>query len=345
MSYYLRILGKTDPAIPLRRITDALEKNNLKATITLHNGSDSDWTELTVVDARNRPLFKIERDPVEPGELGSDELQEFRDEIADCKPAQAAKWLSDYLNNVRVVYAFQILGAVDDDGSWAIVDVVKAAIWEMTGGILQADHEGFSNEQGDHILWQFYDDVTGLFDMAVLNADGVWVKFQMDLGDAEQRREFKNGLVPKKARVSIGLKQKGFLWGGKSFEITNAGLKGEDRRMFGSSEFFVDFENVGLHVRRTNRQVVGWLIASVFFLLISIMVLNTEGAAPMAAPAWLTVTGVCAAFYFMNFRRKYYLVQKNGRNAIEFLNDKPSKEEFRTFIAELRERSKVMDKK
>ena len=67
------------------------------------------------------------------------------------------------------------------------------------GGIIQADNEGFSNEDGYHILWQFADDVSGNWNMAVKNFFGNWTNFTMNLGDQRQREEFWKGSVPKGA--------------------------------------------------------------------------------------------------------------------------------------------------
>jgi hypothetical protein len=64
---------------------------------------------------------------------------------------------------------------------------------------MQADGEGFTNEEGYHILWQFHDGVTGEWNMAVRNFFGQWTRFTMDLGDNLQRKEFLNGKVPKGA--------------------------------------------------------------------------------------------------------------------------------------------------
>jgi hypothetical protein len=72
---------------------------------------------------------------------------------------------------------------------------------ERRGGILQADGEGFSNEDGYLILWQFADTVDGDWNMAVLDKDGSWIRFQMNLGDPEQRAAFLKGRVPEGAKI------------------------------------------------------------------------------------------------------------------------------------------------
>jgi hypothetical protein len=78
---------------------------------------------------------------------------------------------------------------------------VRGAIQESAGGIVQADGEGFSNEEGFHVLWQFSDGVKGPWWMAVLR-DGEWITFQMQLGNRKHREAFLRGEIP--AGVAAG---------------------------------------------------------------------------------------------------------------------------------------------
>jgi hypothetical protein len=61
--------------------------------------------------------------------------------------------------------------------------------------IVQADGEGFTNEDGYHIIWDFSDQVTGPWWMAVL-VNGRWVPFKMDLANRGHREAFLAGRVP-----------------------------------------------------------------------------------------------------------------------------------------------------
>ena len=152
-----------------------------------------------VANSEGEELMQIERNLVIEGELGQEELEEFREDIKDCKPNSAVKWLDKYFDNVKVIYAFQLLNAAMEDQNFEVVGSIKATIWNKLGGLLQADNEGFSNEDGYHILWQFVDNVTGDWNMAVKNIFGKWTNFKMDLGDKKQREEFWLGKVPKNA--------------------------------------------------------------------------------------------------------------------------------------------------
>jgi hypothetical protein len=201
MGYYIRVLGTTNPTITVDNLTDALKSERLKASIEIDDGTPENWTQLLVKDNDDRDLFLIEKNEVIEEKLGQGEIEEFKEEIADCKPTSAVKWLLDYFDKVKVIYAFQILNSVDNDESWNIVGELKNKIWSETNGIIQADNEGFSNEQGYHILWQFNDNVSGPWYMAVKDSSGSFVNFKMDLGDKKQRKDFFDGRVPKGAEL------------------------------------------------------------------------------------------------------------------------------------------------
>ena len=82
----------------------------------------------------------------------------------------------------------------------AILGTAKDAIFQQVGGIIQADYEGFTEETGHQILWQFSNSVQGPWWMAVLR-DGEWVRFQMELGNRKHRAAFLKGEVPDGVRM------------------------------------------------------------------------------------------------------------------------------------------------
>jgi len=200
MGYYIRILGTQDPDIHLNELLDNLKADALSAKLAFAEGDTPDkWTLLEVANDNGDALAQIERNPVVFGELGQDKLDEYREEVEDCQPASAAKWLTNFFDSVKVIYAFQMLNPAFEGNNYDIVNSIRTKIWSKTGGIMQADGEGFSNEEGYHILWQFSETVIGDWNCAVLNASGGWDIFTMNLGDITQRREFQKGKVPKKA--------------------------------------------------------------------------------------------------------------------------------------------------
>ena len=118
------------------------------------------------------------------------------EEVADCKPDSAAAWLQAYLPKVKVIYAFQLLGGTEVNDGWTPLHSVHAKVWDLAGGLIQADEEGFTNEDGFTILWQFSYSASGSWKCAVLGKNGDWVGFEMELDNAEQREAFRRGELP-----------------------------------------------------------------------------------------------------------------------------------------------------
>lgn len=166
----------------------------------LHSEVEGDaWEQLVLSHKSGQEIAIVEKNPVVEGQLGADELQEFIDEVPDCKPESAATWLQHYLPTVKVIYAFQLLNGTDVEDGWTPLRRLYDAVWEHAGGILQSDGEGFSDEEGYTILWQFSDRVTGTWNMGVIK-DGRWLHFAMDLGNEQHRKAFLSGEVPDGAK-------------------------------------------------------------------------------------------------------------------------------------------------
>jgi hypothetical protein len=182
MGYFIRVLGIYTDAISAPEMEAALEREGLKATIVADH-DDETWSVLDVEAPNGSKLAQIEKNFIFKGCLAQLELEEFRVLIREHQPLSAVEWLDHYFGRIKVVYAFRVLDAALIDFNLEIVHALKRAIWGKSGGLLQHDLEGFSNDEGYHILWQFPDDISGDKYCAVLE-NGVWVKFRMDLGDA-----------------------------------------------------------------------------------------------------------------------------------------------------------------
>jgi hypothetical protein len=195
MGYYIRILGTRLTNIPLRDLQEVA----LPAVLDLSEGNSDAWEELTLKHTFGDEIAIIEKNPVSLGGLGAEELQEFLDEVPHYKPDSAVVWLQKYFLTVKVIYAFQLLNGTDVDDGWALLHRVFDTVRNHAGGIAQADGEGFSNEAGFTILWQFDESAIGQWNMGV-RVGNSWVHFEMDLGNKEQRESFWRG------EVAIGAK-------------------------------------------------------------------------------------------------------------------------------------------
>lgn len=203
MGYFIRVLSRTDEDVAIESIEEHLADNELVGKIELEEVQDGCWSRFIVSHENNMEICVVEKDSVIENSLGQEEIEEFLDEISDYHPKTAVQWLQEYLPNVKVIYSFQILAGAYESNGWDIIGAVKDFIWGSQNAIIQADNEGFTNEDGYQILWQFNDDVDGDWYMAVLGSEGEWIRFKMDLGNTEQRESFFNGEVPNGVSVIV----------------------------------------------------------------------------------------------------------------------------------------------
>jgi len=195
MPYYLRVLSTSDDCVPLATLRSAAKGHRLVEVPSRKPLRPGCWTGLVLTHEDGAEIAVIERAPVEPDSIASEELREFADEVSTCLPTSAAEWLARYFPRVRCIYSQQILNEVERDDGWRSVRAIQEEIWKFAPSILQADNEGFSNEDGYHILWQFRESVDGTWWMGVL-LDGDWQHFQMDLGNHQHREAFFQGKIP-----------------------------------------------------------------------------------------------------------------------------------------------------
>ena len=195
MSYYTRVLSKQEEFPTLDELAQSIAAEHPEYRLTIEDGTEEEWESLLLSGKDGVEVAVLERNPVFDGSIGQDAIADFLEEIRDCKPESGVQWLTDYLAEIKSVYAFQHLqGSETVDGS-NVLHALRAAIWERGDAIIQADGEGFTNEDGYHILWQFSDSVSGPWNMGVYK-DDLWHHFKMDLGDPDHRAAFLEGNVP-----------------------------------------------------------------------------------------------------------------------------------------------------
>ena len=202
MGYYIRVLSTSDKCVPLSTLRSAIKNGNRAARIDADSDSEV-WEQIVLCHSNDVEIASIERNPVggADGTLGAEELDEFAEEIADYKPQNAAKWLLDYFKRVRCIYAFQLLSGTEQENGWEILGAVKNCVRNFAPSIFQADGEGFSNEEGYSILWQFSESVKGNWWMGVLR-NGAWIHFEVDLGNKKHYESFLKGEVPHGAKLA-----------------------------------------------------------------------------------------------------------------------------------------------
>jgi hypothetical protein len=195
MPYSTRVLSQEEDFPSFEDLAAFVRDGHPDCKLTLESGDAQDWESLLLATTDEVEIAVLERNPVDDGSTGQDEIADLLEDMQDCKPESSVKWLDGFLSEVKTVYTFQHLqGAETVDGGNAL-HALRSHLWERGDAILQADGEGFTNEEGYHILWQFSDDVSGPWNMGVYK-DDLWHHFKMDLGDPGHRAAFLAGEVP-----------------------------------------------------------------------------------------------------------------------------------------------------
>ena len=202
MAYYTRVLSKDDQFPSFDELAQTIRAEHPDFRLTIEEGDEEEWETLLLSSVDEVEVALLERLPVEDGSVGQDEIADFLEDLTDCKPEANVEWLTDYLDEVRTVYTFQHLQGAETVDGLSALHGLRSALMERGDAILQADGEGFTNEEGFHIVWQFSDAAAGPWNMAVLQ-DGVWHQFAMDLGDPDHREAFLAGEVPRDVSSTI----------------------------------------------------------------------------------------------------------------------------------------------
>lgn len=194
MGYYIRVLSPNAAPVSMSRLSGALEELGVPVALS-GDSAETTWRQVVISHPSGKDITAVECDLVGPGSVAEEELRELVEEASEGQPASAAAWLASYLPKVKAIYTIQVLAGAQVGEGWDVIDTIRNTVMSHAGGIIQSDDEGFSNEEGYHILWQFPADVAGTWWMAVLK-DGRWCKFEMDLDNPDHRAAFLAGNVP-----------------------------------------------------------------------------------------------------------------------------------------------------
>ncbi len=193
MGYYVRLLSPSEKVIFFSEIKQEVQ------TIRLTAGTDQVWQEINISGPSETPIALLSRMPVDSSGPGAETISKLRNGIFGASPASARAWINTYISGVKTVYAFQLLtDNLTTDSEWRTLGYVQNLLKDHLGGIIQSDHEGFFNENGDYILWQMYRGATGSVPAATMNENGEWIPFQLRLADEKAVERFKQGQKPQK---------------------------------------------------------------------------------------------------------------------------------------------------
>ncbi len=200
MGDYLRLLTVNDRDIPMaslqRAVPDvAIWSVDQPGTLGNYLAIGPELNDLRSVWAT------IERNPVGPNTLGAEEVAEFIDSLESGGPPSAIRWLGDYLETIRAIYAIRIYpeAILDHPEAEDAVFVVRSALRDNVGGIGQWDGQGFTNED-DRLIWcDPQMTLKGRKEAALLDeSTGLWIPLELNLEDSDELAQFLRGELPRR---------------------------------------------------------------------------------------------------------------------------------------------------
>lgn len=197
MADYLRIITLNDRMIPLADLQRAARTAAVWSVD--QPGTLGNYLAIGLQEGDNPVVWaSVERNPVAPNTLGAEEVADFLDSLETGGPPSAARWLMDFLEGCRAIYAIRIYPDTmgDNPDAFEAVYRVRTALRAAVGGIGQWDGYGFTNDD-DRLIWTSRDNrPTGRVTAAVLDeSTGTWFPFELDCDSAEEFEAFLRGEI------------------------------------------------------------------------------------------------------------------------------------------------------
>jgi len=197
MGDYLRLLTVSDRGIPLASLQRAVKIGAVWSVD--HPGMLGNYLAIGPEPNDFQNVWAtVERNPVGPNTLGAEEVAEFIDGLESGGPPAAVRWLTDYLEAVRAIYAIRIYPEAIRNAPQAVDAIanIRAALRQVVGGVCQWDSHGFTNED-DRLIWcNPTTNPQGLVHAATLDeSTGEWHPCELNLSHPEQRSAFLHGEI------------------------------------------------------------------------------------------------------------------------------------------------------
>lgn len=196
MSYFLRILSPSAQPLAVDPVIQQLRAKQMQGIGLACTGDRDAWSTLLIRQGQaGSVIAEVERLLVRPGSPGEQELSWLLRVAEKAQPLSASAWLSSFLPSVRTIWGINLYAGLNEPGGWEALGAVKDAIWSAVGGIQYVTDEGFTNQEGYQITWEFEPGRSGSWWMAMMK-DGAWARFEVDLGNPVHKALFYAGQVP-----------------------------------------------------------------------------------------------------------------------------------------------------
>lgn len=197
MSYFLRILSPVAEPISVDPVVQRLMQQQVRGVSLACSGPQSAWSSLLLRHGQDGSVIaEVERLQVRPGSPGEQELSWLIRVAEKAEPLSASAWLSSFLPSVQTIWGVNLYAGLNEPGGYPALGAVKDAIWGAVGGIQYVTDEGFTNEEGYQITWEFGPEASGTWWMALMK-DGAWARFEADLGNPVHKARFLAGQIPR----------------------------------------------------------------------------------------------------------------------------------------------------
>jgi hypothetical protein len=197
MSYQIRFVTRQPDLLPFTALEGYLQQV-LPEHYDIAADDPQNWQEVVIATPQGEVLLGLSWAEAD----GDDEERaSLRDKALELKPANAAEWVAEFLEEATYIYRLELEDALWDDSHEAVLDEVLDFLFEEVGGILYADAEGFTNEDSEYILLEPDIGDEDPIQAAVLDEEG-WQSFELDPSDAAQWQAFQQGQRPAAAGSS-----------------------------------------------------------------------------------------------------------------------------------------------
>lgn len=220
MAYWMLVFSRAATCPKL----DAIEVplfSDFRADYEIRHGTDGDWREIELAfvgppldddddddeppDQEPDDFATIFRDPVDsprlhapPGWTGwRAHLDELCNQLEDVAPRCNARWVQEFLREVKTIYHFTPHHAERrEEAMRALRNVMWSLQQHAIPAIAYAEGEGYYDHEGSLLTWEFDRDAHQGSYAVALHAETGWLRFSIDLAAEDQREAFKAGAAP-----------------------------------------------------------------------------------------------------------------------------------------------------
>jgi hypothetical protein len=197
MTYYLTVIAQSEKDIPASEIQKWLDFGFIDPC-----EEEENWAEMYVCasEEEGSEIAQVHKYSVGDGDIADSILEKFTETMDKLMPISARLWVSEQIRATKVVYSFLIINKGFFSGEleanrWKILNSVCFGMLQALGGILHQEDAGFLNADGVYVTLEPEIGDNGEIEVAILQGE-MWKNFAVDLSNFEHKKAFLNGEIP-----------------------------------------------------------------------------------------------------------------------------------------------------